>query len=769
MGEGSIQLEHINKLHYVQAILRETLRLQPTAPAFTVGAKAEGGEILGGKYHVEKDTPIIIALPKMQRDPAVWGEDAEEWQPERMLDDNFSKLPPNSWKPFGNGSRGCIGRPFAWQEAVLVTAMCLQYFNFEIDDPSYQLQIKSTLTIKPKDFNMKATLREGWTATKVEQSLSGSIRSAAPSKKDAPTAGKTKTQGKPFTVLYGSNSGTCESFAHTLAADAADHGFTASKVDTLDSAKQNLPSNEPIVIITASYEGEPTDNAAHFFDWLSNLEEDEKTDVQYAVFGCGHSDWKLTHHKIPKAIDKMLGVHGGKKICDSGFADAAGSDMMGAFQEWEDDQFWSAMKKQFGGDDADTVPTSMGQNLDIEVFSKRASHLRADVSEAKVVSTQTLTAPGVPAKKQIELELPTAMTFRAGDYLAILPLNPPETVRRVMTRFGLPWDAMLNISSRTDTALPTDAPVSAHDLFSAYLELSQPATKRNIAMLIEGSDTDEVKGALQKLSDADYSAEITHKRTSLLTLLERFPSIKLPLSAFVASLIPMRVRQYSISSSPLANPSRLTLTYALLNSPSLSRPDEQHIGVASSYLSTLKTGDIAHVAIKASHPSFHLPTDPTVPVVMICAGTGIAPFRGFVQERVVQIKAGRKLAPAHLYVGSRHPEKDALYVDELDKQAQDAGAVVVHRAYSQAPERSNGHKHVDDAVREDAENLIELWDQGARVFVCGSREVGESARRACLDVVKVRREKLGLEYDAEEAEKWFDGLRNERFSTDVFQ
>jgi len=159
MSGGSIQPEHINKLSYVQAMVRETLRLQPTAPIWTVGAKKEGGEVLAGKYHVEKDEGVAVLLHKVQRDPAVYGEDADEWKPERMLDENFSKLPPNAWKPFGNGARGCIGRPFAWQEAVLVTAMVLQYFNFELQDPSYTLQIKSALTIKPRDFYMKATLR----------------------------------------------------------------------------------------------------------------------------------------------------------------------------------------------------------------------------------------------------------------------------------------------------------------------------------------------------------------------------------------------------------------------------------------------------------------------------------------------------------------------------------------------------------------------------------------------------------------------------------
>lgn len=88
-----------------------------------------------------------------------------------MLDVAFSKLPNNGWKPFGNGMRGCIGRPFAWQEAILTTAMLLQTFNFRFDDPSYQLHIKQTLTIKPKDFFMHATLRDHVDPGYLEKSL----------------------------------------------------------------------------------------------------------------------------------------------------------------------------------------------------------------------------------------------------------------------------------------------------------------------------------------------------------------------------------------------------------------------------------------------------------------------------------------------------------------------------------------------------------------------------------------------------------------------
>lgn len=173
IGKDSIQYQHLSRLPYITAVLRETARLFATAPAFTLTPRSPQGEVIGGKYFVAQGEPAVIILHNVHRDPAVYGDDAEDFKPERMLDENFEKLPPNSWKPFGNGSRGCIGRPFAWQEMMLVLPMLLQYFNFSLDDPQYALQTAFTLTIKPKDLYIRSTLREGWTARRIEQHLNG--------------------------------------------------------------------------------------------------------------------------------------------------------------------------------------------------------------------------------------------------------------------------------------------------------------------------------------------------------------------------------------------------------------------------------------------------------------------------------------------------------------------------------------------------------------------------------------------------------------------
>lgn len=295
IGRGPITVEHMSQLPYLSACLRETLRLTPTAPAFTVEPLPNTTEspilIGGGKYEVKQGTPIIAILPKIHSDPVVYGEDAEEFKPERMLDEPFSKLPPNAWKPFGNGVRGCIGRPFAWQEALLCTAMLLQNFNFRMDDPTYNLQIKQTLTLKPKDFYMHATLRDGIDPVYLEKMLHVDTSKQDASVKSSQLEKSSNNQKlAPMSILYGSNSGTCEALAQSLARATGSRGFNA-KVNTLDSVVSKVPKGEPVVLICSSYEGQPPDNAAHFLAWLEALKGGEELkDVKYTVYGCGNRE-----------------------------------------------------------------------------------------------------------------------------------------------------------------------------------------------------------------------------------------------------------------------------------------------------------------------------------------------------------------------------------------------------------------------------------------------------------------------------------------------
>ena len=196
-------------------------------------------------------------------------------------------------QPFGNGTRACIGRAFAWQEALLATALILQNFDFQLDDPAYKLRIKQTLTVKPKDLYIRATLRPGIDPTKLDQTLHGSMEASRlvdpKSQINGLTNGVMPSAAGDMTILFGSNTGTCQAFAQRLASDASARGFAPHVMD-MNSGVGKLPKETPVIIITSSYEGQPPDNASRFIEWLQSSDRSDMEDVQFAVFGCGHSE-----------------------------------------------------------------------------------------------------------------------------------------------------------------------------------------------------------------------------------------------------------------------------------------------------------------------------------------------------------------------------------------------------------------------------------------------------------------------------------------------
>lgn len=224
-----------------------------------------------------------------------------------------------------------------------------------------------------------------------------------------------------MTILYGSNAGTCEALAQNLARVASGRGYDA-QVNPLDSAVDKISKDHPVVLISASYEGEPPDNATHFVEWLQKLEEKKLDGVKFAVFGCGNHDWVATFHKIPKLLFNGFEAHGATKIADIGLGDVADGDIFGVFDQWQDEKFWPGL-----GVDGD-AEDDMGIDVEIDRDSRRST-LRQDVREAVVLSNTSLTPNSETEKRHVVLQLPSGSDYKVGDYLSVLPLNDAKTVR----------------------------------------------------------------------------------------------------------------------------------------------------------------------------------------------------------------------------------------------------------------------------------------------------------------------------------------------------
>jgi len=416
VGKSAITVEHMARLPYLMACIRETLRLSPTAPGFAVTPKEGGGPVVihsGDKaYEIPQDGVAILSLPQIHRDPLVYGDDADEFRPERMLDENFNKLPKNAWKPFGSGMRGCIGRPFAIQEALLAIATLLKFFTFSFAE-DYSLRIKQTLTIKPTaDFKMHAALRPGIDPVHLEHLMFGGALPTQAHDDKALDRSATGTKGKPMTILYGSNTGTCQALAQGLASDASAHGFTAD-VRELDSVIERMPKKQPVVIITASFEGEPPDNAARFIQWMRSLDGKAMEDVTYATFGCGHSDWSKTFHAIPKEVDRALESLGATRLVSMGSADAAKNQITGEFEGWEP-SLWEAIAAKYGESNSVQAEEFV---LDIKTEARSAS-LRQNVQQAKVIKNIKISQQDASEDRHIELELPKGMQYRTVRFVS---------------------------------------------------------------------------------------------------------------------------------------------------------------------------------------------------------------------------------------------------------------------------------------------------------------------------------------------------------------
>lgn len=753
LGNRMPTVHDMPKLEYINQVLKETLRLEPTAPAFILSPYED--TIIGGRHKVKKDGLIAVLVSQLHRDKKVWGEDAEEFRPERFEQATFEALPPNSWKPFGNGRRACIGRAFAMQEAILILSMLLQRFDISEANPDYELKIAESLTIKPDGLFIKAKRRDNKIVT-------ASIPSEIQLKKTKSSAINRK-EPSPLLVLYGSNTGSSENFAQQIASDASQFGFKSS-IGILDNYVNNLPKEGAVIIVTSSYEGQPTNNAQSFIEWLDTLKKDELKGLRFGVFGCGHKDWVRTYQAIPKKIDCILEQAGGKRIVMRGEADAGG-DFFGDFDDWYDG-FWSTLGTAF---QQKTTSKTKDSRLVVETIStNRTTDLRQnELQTGIIIQNRELVNMNHPlgrSKRHIEIALPAGMSYKAGDYLAILPSNPKANVQRALTRFSFNYESKIVINKEDDspTFLPTGYPVTVHEILSNYVELSQPATSKQVQKLAAATVCPPHKIELMMLaSNKKYKKEVLEKRLSVLDILEKYEACNLSFSDFLDMLPPLKPRQYSIASSPLSNPSQLALTVAVVDAPAWSGQG-QFKGVASNYLTYAETGSPITIETRPASTNFHLPENISLPVIMVCAGTGIAPFMGFIQERAIQKAQGKTVGKMVLFFGCNHPEVDLLYKEQLSNW-EDMGILTVHTAFSK--DENKDIKYVQHKVMAEKTEVIKLFQQNAHIYVCGDgKHMAPAVRDTFINIYQEI-----TAYSPEEAQqKWENEIEHVRYATDVF-
>ncbi|MHC5904512.1 cytochrome P450, partial [Streptomyces sp. S6] len=453
--------DEVGRLTYTRQVLNEALRLWPTAAAFSRHALQD--TLLGGRIPLRAGQGVTVLAPMLHRQP-VWGDNPDLFDPERFTPDAEAARSPHAFKPFGTGERACIGRQFALHEATMLLAMLVHRYRLH-DHADYRLTVKETLTLKPDGFTLTLTPRTP--ADRIHAPLPG-VTATEPADTDTAGLPARVRPGTAALFLHGSNYGTCRDFASQLADAAGDIGC-ATETAPLDAYAGGLPTDRPVVIAAASYNGRPTDDATAFAAWLE--EDHDLTGVTYAVLGVGDRNWAATYQHVPTRIDDRLAELGATRLTDRTAADASG-DLTGAVREFTT-TLRTALLTAYGDPDAApadpdtlehayTVRVVTGGPLD--ALAERHGLLPMTVTEA-----HDLTAPDHPRRKCfLRVALPEGTTYSAREvpgFTAPHPALPEASAPVTPTRWsdlaaGTP--ALPPAVEQADTARPTyDTPQPA--------------------------------------------------------------------------------------------------------------------------------------------------------------------------------------------------------------------------------------------------------------------------------------------------------------------
>ncbi|ODR24943.1 bifunctional cytochrome P450/NADPH--P450 reductase [Mycolicibacterium porcinum] len=743
--------DEIGKLTYIRQIVDETLRLSPPVREFDRMALAD--TVFGGTYPVRRGEIVTVTTSALHRQPE-WGDNVDIFDPDRFAAERTAARPVNLFKPFGTGARSCIGRQFALHEATMALATLVHRYRF-LDVEHYQLRTHSDLLRKPVGFHLALVRR-----THPERQHAAV---AAPEPASAARPRAAAAPGSKVTVLHGSNLGNCRSLAQQLADEATDLGYQTT-VAPLDTAAGALPSDGALVVVAASYNGQPTDDARHFVEWLDAADTPAQPAIPYAILGVGDRNWAETYQTIPKQIDRRLSELVGPPLIPRGEADTSG-DFAGTVEVFSA-ALWDALAPIDGvpvpAESAEGEPLYELRAIDGPVTS--AIDARFEVQPATVLDNVALVEPDDQmgnAKRLVRIALPDDLEYQTGDHLTVLPDNSPELVDEVAELLELRLDRRISVNPRRSTrrAIAIDREVSVRELLTHFIELRKPASRSQLLRLAAANPCPPERAALTELAE--------HPETRALCVAEclaEFTATELSRAELLELFEPMAPRHYSIASSARRVPREVELVVSVLEGPARSGYGVFR-GVSSSYLADAVPGQQIRMRVDSARRAFRAGAEPAKNVILVGAGTGVAPFRGFIGDRVAAQAAGEPYTSALCFFGVRHPDVDYLFRDEFEA-AERAGVVRMRPAFSRRPE--DEIRYVQDRITADAD---EVWERlgdpamDAHVYVCGDgARMAPAVRGAFRDIY---RRFTGADDDA--AARWLSDLVNsDRYVEDVW-
>lgn len=731
--------DDIGKLSYLRQVISETLRLSP--PVLTFDRMALADTVIGSKYPIKAGEAVTVLTGALHRQPQ-WGDNVELFDPDRFEPDLAAARPTALFKPFGTGERSCIGRQFALHEAAMLIARLVHRYRL-VDSQHYVLQWEG-LSRRPVGFHLDLIRRDP------EDRQLAVTPSSAPA---AVGATMPVRAGTTLAVLHGSNLGTCRALAKQLAEEAADIGCVTT-VGPLDEAVGGLPDADATLIVASSYNGQPTDDARGFVDWLFSADAALHGNPRFAVLGVGDHNWADTYQAVPIRIDERLTELGALPLVPRAAADTSG-DLTGTLEEFTA-TLWAALSEQFGDPDAAPLTDNNEPLYDLKLITgpiTAAIDARFAVEPMTVVLNDELVSADNSlgqAKRYVRVTLPDDVEYSTGDHLTVLADNPPDVVDTVLELLGIDPQLRLSINPRRTSRrlIALDREVSVRELLTHFVELRKPATQSQLRRLAATNPCAPEKQRLEELAASDEQCA-----PSPLECLQEFPACVLTGAELLELLEPMTPRHYSIASSSRLSPKEVALIVSVLDTTARSGRG-LFKGVASNHLADIAPGGHIRARVDPARQAFRAGAEPEKNVILVSAGTGVAPFCGFLGDRLAAKQAGAPFSPALCFFGVRDPDVDYIFREEFE-DAEREGIVAMRPAFSRAPQ--NGVRYVQDRIAADADLVWDLIGDPAKdthVFVCGDGgRMAPAVRAAFRDIYRAR---TGADDDA--ARDWLEGL-----------
>ncbi|HEX5182393.1 MAG TPA: assimilatory sulfite reductase (NADPH) flavoprotein subunit [Allosphingosinicella sp.] len=497
--------------------------------------------------------------------------------------------------------------------------------------------------------------------------------------------------GRTLTILYGTETGNARDLGKALAAAAAERGLAPRLFDMADYKTRQLKDEEDLLVIVSTYgEGDPPQPAIGFFEYLEGRRAPPLPNLRYSVLALGDSTYEK-YCEAGKRIDRRLQELGAARLHDRVDCDLDYEELAAGWSGILVDRL-AVEGAERSAEVVRLFPTAAPATAASPAYDKRNPFAAAVLDSIRITGRHS-----TKDTRHIELDLTgSGLAYEPGDSLGIVAANDPAVVARLLDATGLDGGATVSVKGES---------LSLAEALARRFEITiaSPRFVDQWAMLSGAA-------ALEKLRGEAAAAE---RRAFLhghhvVDIARLFPVSSLDPEALLAGLRPLQPRLYSIASSLAAGAEEAHLTVAPVR---YSLHGEERGGVASLQLAErVEPGDTLPVYVQPN-PHFKLPRD-EAPIVMIGAGTGIAPYRAFLQER----EAAGRTGPAWLFFGERNFRSDFLYQSEWQAWLKGGTLGRMDVAFS----RDKADKvYVQHRMLEQAKDLYAWLEDGAHLYVCG--------------------------------------------------